>query len=140
MTVITERRRYSLENGKGDSIAHLEVDERSGVYWLTNLWVDPDHRKKGLARRLLTQCIQALANTDVYLMIQPYTDQPMDYKLLAAFYQKFGFETTEVPSILRRPASAIDWDRLQDRELIRVKDAGDLKAGDWVVIPGSESI
>jgi GNAT superfamily N-acetyltransferase len=112
MTVITERRRYSLENGKGESIAHLEVDERSGVYWLTNLWVDPDHRKKGLATLLLTRCVWALANADVYLMIQPYTDQPMDAVLLAAFYRRFGFQATSVPSVLHRlagtPAEAPD--------------------------------
>ena len=46
--------RFDVCDGKGDSIAHVVVHERAGALWLSDLWVHPDHRRRGIARLLIT--------------------------------------------------------------------------------------
>ena len=96
--------RYSIENGKADVIAHVEVDERVGVFWLTNLWVDPDHRGKGHAIALMCTAVAAWSHCDLYLAVQPYTDQALSADTLARFYASYGFTMTTVPGIMHRSA------------------------------------
>ncbi|PDW02285.1 GNAT family N-acetyltransferase [Candidatus Viridilinea mediisalina] len=98
--------RYSVQNGRGDAVAHIEVDERGESYWVTNLWVDPDHRRTGVAAALMQRCIAAWAHVDLYLAVQPYTDAPQSAEALARWYARFGFALTDVPGVMYRPAYA----------------------------------
>jgi GNAT superfamily N-acetyltransferase len=102
---ITARHRYSISDGKGDPIAHVEVYEVDGVLWLTDLWTAPEHRGKGYAGALMARAVGAWQGSDLYLSVQPYTDQPLDASQLRAWYGAyFGFQPTEVPGVLRRAA------------------------------------
>jgi GNAT superfamily N-acetyltransferase len=96
--------RYKFDDGKGETIAHLMVFERNGTIWLTDLWVHPEHREQGRARRLMEAAIARFGSEDIYLEAQPYTDQPVDLTALTAWYGGFGFVATDVPNVLRRSA------------------------------------
>lgn len=96
--------RYEERDGKGETIAHVEVKDVGGVLWLTNLWVDPERRKQGRAVRLMLCAVGEWCQRDLYLSVEPYTDQPLDGEHLSQFYQSFGFRPTDVPGVLRRRA------------------------------------
>ena len=104
MNPIETVHRYAMCDGKGDPTAHVEVVDRVGVLWLTNLWVTPEQRRKGCAVALMVAAVAAWQAHDVYLQVQPYTDQIMDVDALAALYRSFGFSSTPVPGIMHRPA------------------------------------
>lgn len=94
---------YRVHSGMGEAIATVDVivhEDRS--HWVTNLWVHPDHRRKGFARALLSAALLDHHAGPLYLHIAPYTDQPMRVDDLYAFYASLGFCRTEVPGVLYR--------------------------------------
>lgn len=95
---------WEVQNGKGDVIGHVKTYSTNGVRWLTNVWVDPEQRQKGMARALVMEALAMFGREDMYLQIQPYTDQPRDTEALAAWYGRFGFRPTDVPGVLVRRA------------------------------------
>jgi GNAT superfamily N-acetyltransferase len=101
---ITVTHRYRIDDEKGDTAAHVEVKDNGGVLWVDNLWVQADKRGRGYATALLGRAVGEWQGCELYLLIQPYTDQPLDAGRLAVFYGSFGFEATAVPGVLRRPA------------------------------------
>jgi GNAT superfamily N-acetyltransferase len=96
--------RYAMNDAKGDVIAHVEVCDRDGYLWLTNVWVHADHRKEGRAVALTTRAVEQWQHRDLYLVVQPYTDQPLRAERLTRFYRTFGFRPTEVPGVMLRTA------------------------------------
>ena len=95
--------KLSLDDAKGDTIAHVRLFRRNQTWWITDLWVAAEHRKKGLATRLMTEAVQLYGDRVLYLEAQPYTDQPLAIDALTAWYGRFGFVATEVPDVMRRP-------------------------------------
>jgi GNAT superfamily N-acetyltransferase len=97
--------RYAMNDSKNEVIAHVEVCDRDGVYWLTNLWVHADYRKGRRSVALMERALQDWADTrDLYLAVQPYVDQPLSAERLIVFYRTFGFRQTEVPGVMIRKA------------------------------------
>lgn len=105
---------YRIEDGKGEVIAHIKMRPRDGVYGLDDLWVHPDHRRKGYASALLQEALNEWRrNETIYLSVEPYTDQPLDNATLTTFYGRFGFAATDVPGVLCRranPAVMYQWE------------------------------
>lgn len=100
---ITITHRYSIIDAKNETVAHVEVCDTAGVLWVSNLWVGPEHRRKGYATALLARAVIEWSHQELYLQVAPYTDQPLDSAQLAAFYGSFGFAPTTVPGVLHRP-------------------------------------
>jgi predicted GNAT family N-acyltransferase len=96
--------RYSLNDAKGDPVAHAEVMRRGGVLWLTNVWVGAEQRGQGKATALLTTAVGEWQGEPIYLSVEPYTDEPLDAERLSAFYATFGFRPTDVPGVMFRDA------------------------------------
>lgn len=102
---IEARHRYSMDDGNGDTKAHAEVHDRDGVLWLTNLWVHPDWRQKGYGGALMDRAVREWQGRDLYLAVQPYTDQPLAASQLRSLYADYGFVETDVPGVMRRPSA-----------------------------------
>jgi GNAT superfamily N-acetyltransferase len=104
MRAIEITHRYAMQDGNGEVIAHVEVADRAGIRWLTNLWTHLDHRRQGYANALIETAMGEWQDRDLYLAVQPYTDQALDPGALALFYRSYGFVATSVPGIMLRPA------------------------------------
>lgn len=96
---------YEIRDADGENIAHARVKETPGGLWLTDVWCKAAHRRKGLATKLVTRVVQDWCNHDLFLSVEPYTDQPMGAPALQVFYLSFGFQFTGVPYVLHRPPS-----------------------------------
>lgn len=99
--------RFDVCDGKGDSIAHVVVHERAGSLWLSDLWVHPEHRRRGIARLLMTQAVGAFADKHLWLNVSPYTDRAASPSDLASFYASFGFAAAPVPGVMTRPSGPL---------------------------------
>lgn len=94
--------RYEQQDGKGDCVAHVEVKDVDGVLWLTNLWVAPEQRNNGRASALMTAALIEWQARDLYLSVEPYTDQPLAAAQLRSYYRDYGFAETVVPGVMHR--------------------------------------
>lgn len=105
--VIKEHRLFYIVNAKDETIAHVKTYRRHNVRWLTDVWVDPEHRRKGLASRLLREALAAHASEAVYLTVHGYTNQPLSDEQLTAWYARFGFQSAGAPGVMVRPADEV---------------------------------
>lgn len=105
---ISEETWFRVFSPKDDDQANVSVSFQDGVYWLSNLFVHPDHRGKGYATEILSRAVSRFADTTLYLKVQPYRDRPVPSETLLTFYQRFGFEPTDVPMVLRRTPAPFD--------------------------------
>ncbi|HEY1011145.1 MAG TPA: GNAT family N-acetyltransferase [Herpetosiphonaceae bacterium] len=98
--------RFSMNDGLGAPIAHVEVHHRNGALFLTNVWVHPDHRRQGHARRLIATALRMFARSTLYLNVNGYTNRPLSDDRLTQFYASFGFELIPgAPGMMcRKPA------------------------------------
>ena len=67
-------------------IAGLCLTSLAGGYWLTGLFVAPEHRKHGVAQHLLQHIQQSHSTSPIWLFCHPD---------LIGFYQHTGFRITE---------------------------------------------
>lgn len=103
---VQHKQLFCSMSDKDEYIATLWVERRHGVLWLTALWVQGEYRKQGLGTRMLQMAVDELGASDLFLTVGAYTDQPLDDAQLVAWYQRFGFEMTDVPGVMvRRGAS-----------------------------------
>lgn len=101
MSALQITHRYEQRDGKGDTIAHVELKDVNNVLWLTNLWVDPAYRRQGRGHQLLSVALAQWLKREIYLNVEPYTDQPLSAAALTAWYARYGFAETSVPGVLR---------------------------------------
>jgi len=100
---VTHTYRFSDEHG--ESIAECKLIRRlSGTLWIASLWVHPDYRRQGYGTRLLDQVVTEWGYDEaLYLIVSPYTDQPLDVGQLHEWYMyRWGFDLTDVPDVLKR--------------------------------------
>ena len=100
--VIKAHRFFYVVNAKDETIAHVKTYSRHGVRWITDMWVDPEHRQKGLATRLMREALDAHAGEAIYLTVHGYTNQPLSDEQLAAWYTRFGFQDAGAPGVMVR--------------------------------------
>ena len=94
---------YQFNDGDGESVAECRLIRRpSGTWWITSLWVHPDYRRQGYGTRLLDQVITERGDVPLYLIVSPFTDQPLSLAQLHAWYARWGFDVTDVPDVLKR--------------------------------------
>jgi len=106
---INDHHYWYCVDGKNETIASVKVHERHGVQWMTDVWVDPAHRRKGLATALIARAITRFGHAPLYLHVYGYHDRPLADEQLAAFYGRFGFEPVAgAPGTMRRPADPPD--------------------------------
>ena len=98
---VDQRHDFAVYDAKGEAISTVTIMFRE-VIWLTNVWTHGDHRGKGLSKLCLEEAVRVFADKDIYLMISPYTDSPLNEEQLAWYYHSFGFENTEVPGVMVR--------------------------------------
>jgi GNAT superfamily N-acetyltransferase len=97
---------HFIENADSEDIASVQISQHAnGVYWITQVWTKEEHRNQGLASLLLTAAVETWGAHDLYLMVSPFADQPMNFDQLNTFYEAFGFMPTSVPGILYRKLS-----------------------------------
>ncbi len=103
MTItVSSQHKFYVSNGRGEEIATAEVYEKQNTFWITNVWVHPDCRERGLATNVLKEVLRYYKNSDLYLGVHGFTNRPLSDDQLAEWYKKFGFEETSVPSIMVR--------------------------------------
>ncbi len=94
---------FYIVNEKNERIATATIHFKKGGLWLTDVWTAPEHRKQGLARKIIDHVLRAYVGRTIYLTIGPYTNAPLDEDQLGTFYQSFGFQRTDVPDVMVRP-------------------------------------
>jgi GNAT superfamily N-acetyltransferase len=62
-----------------------------GFVWFSTLYVRPDHRRKGLAHRLVSEFIRLEGDKNILVTVMPFLDKPMTSEALRVFYGKYGF-------------------------------------------------
>ena len=103
--VIQSYQLFHVVDAKSETIAHVKTYARHGVRWLTDVWVDPEHRCQGLATRLIHEALAALAGEGIYLDVHGYTNRPLSDAQLARWYGTFGFvAVVGAPGMMVRPA------------------------------------
>lgn len=100
--VIKSHQLFYVVNGKDETIAHVKTYARHGVRWLTDVWVDPEHRRQGLATKLIREALAAHAGEVLYLNVHGYTNQPMSDAQLTRWYGFFGFQLAGAPGVMVR--------------------------------------
>lgn len=99
---VTDRHEFYIVDPKNESIATSTVYFRHGVYWLTNVWVHHEHRKKGLATQVINAVIEKYGQYPIYLNVDAYTDQPRSNDELFNYYARFGFVRSTDPGVMKR--------------------------------------
>lgn len=68
-----------------------------GDWFLFRLETDPDYRRRGFARRLMTNVLDQFrekrSGGRIFLRPQPFNAPDLDVDALIAFYQSLGFES-----------------------------------------------
>jgi GNAT superfamily N-acetyltransferase len=93
---------FEVNDGEDKPIAHVNVYERMAGLWVTDLWVKPDLRGKGLGRKVMSRMIEVLGDRDLFLNVHPYAGDTLDAKALIDFYGSFGFVMSGVNGIMFR--------------------------------------
>lgn len=104
--VVKSYQLFYVVSAKDETIGHVKTYSRHGVTWLTDVWVDPEHRRRTMARQIMERALAAHVGEEIYLTVHGYTNQPLSDDQLIEWYGKFGFVSTGVPGVLRRPAAA----------------------------------
>ncbi|GAB3303606.1 GNAT family N-acetyltransferase [Hymenobacter tenuis] len=103
LSALYKRELYQVYEADGEVAAEANLELRSGVRWLTNLWVKHTHRQKGLGRQMLSRVVADYGAEGIYLHVLSYDGRPVEDEVLTAFYKSFGFVETGVAGILKRP-------------------------------------
>lgn len=104
MYTISHQHRFYVVDQDGAEIATAVVYEKQGTLWITDVWVQYNHRKNGIATSILKEVIEQYKHRDLYLGVNGYTNRPMNDEQLTEWYKSFGFVETDVPTIMKRPA------------------------------------
>ena len=67
------------------------------------LWVDPEHRGKGEARKLMESIKDQFADKDIWLKPRPFGDMEAPLEVLKEFYKTMGFEVMDKQDNMRLP-------------------------------------
>lgn len=93
----------------GKNVGYLTTHPATeGGVWLKGLRVEPGHRDKGLAKRLVERAIATYPKQDLRLRARPYGDAPLDQTALQKFYGRFGFVPVDDEGRMLRKAAAFD--------------------------------
>ena len=99
---------YSISDASDKTIANCSVIPRHDAHFVTNLWVDGEYRQKGFGDALLARAVAEYGEQHpLYLTVAAYTDRAMDDAQLILWYQRFGFELTDFPGGMWRPAGKL---------------------------------
>lgn len=74
---------FLAETSSGEAVGFIRVSEREGCYWLEELYVKPEHRGKGVGRRLVEKAENYIKEHDsyVYIMVLPQDRRAMSFWL-----------------------------------------------------------
>jgi len=115
--------------GAGHIWLHADyVPDRSGE--LIDLWVDPEHRRKGLARRLVTRLLKFFRASGIEFIAVNYVQ---GNPLADILWQKFGFQPALVTATAERreveTAVGLRSQRIVPMEIRPIPDNGRVCAG-----------
>lgn len=103
--VVSDTHSFYIVDPEADRVATIDLYERHGVRWMTNVWVEAKYRRKGFITRVMHAVIEKYGHEDIYLSVHGYTNRPLSDDELTAWYSSYGFEPAGAPGIMRRPAS-----------------------------------
>lgn len=94
-----------LEDGTSELLASAEVsyNDYHGWFMLDEIKVKPGYRRHGLATELMWKIVDDYNHSKLFLVVEPFSDQPMSERELKKFYRKFGFKRCG-PSTMLRPS------------------------------------
>lgn len=95
---------FHIVNKKNKVVSHAHVYRKFGQLYVTDVWTEGEERGKGFATSVLQAVLAMYGHEDLYLLVSPYTDQPLDELDLVRFYQRFGFEMVGPVGLMKRPA------------------------------------
>jgi hypothetical protein len=96
---------FACISDKNEEVSYINIRESGGSWWLTNLHTMPEFRNIDLGTKNMARFVMfwdRYIRQDIYLQVMPFTNRPVSFDKLYAFYGRFGFERTEVPGILKR--------------------------------------
>lgn len=114
--VIQEKIEFMMVSEKNESICQATLHPtKTYGYWLTDVWVHHDYRKRGYANALLTHILERYGHDDIWLRVVPYTNSPMNIDQLTSWYKTFAFERCPGPGIMCRKGQLLS-ERTPKRE------------------------
>jgi 8-oxo-dGTP pyrophosphatase MutT (NUDIX family)/GNAT superfamily N-acetyltransferase len=85
--------------------SHPETDDPEAV-WIKGMFVDPDHRGQGIARKLIQMKMEEAPGKKLRLRPKPFKDAPMDEDQLKSFYGSLGFKEYDKEGRMEKMAYA----------------------------------
>ncbi len=79
----------AIDTGSGEPVGFARVSEREGSYWIEEIYVRPEHRGRGVGRRLVEEAEKRILENDsaAYVMVLP---QDLD---ALRFWIRMGYDT-----------------------------------------------
>lgn len=96
--------RYDVHH-KGKNIAYSSLKPKSTEGdgpWISGLWVDPKHRGKGHAKKLMNRIEKDYKGQTLRMRARPYKDKSVDTDTLVSIYKKWGFEPYDKKNRLKK--------------------------------------
>lgn len=93
---------FKVFDGIGNAIGHIHVYRHLCGLYVSDLWVHPDHRKRGMAKTLWNDAFAQFGTEDLYLEVSGFTNVPMEDAILVKFYERLGFVMTAVYGVMFR--------------------------------------
>ena len=79
-----------------ETVAHTflhPVSEEGDGPWISGVYVDPEHRGRGLVRLMFAEVEKAYPGQILRLRARPYVDKAVDTQGLVSLYERLGFTT-----------------------------------------------
>lgn len=100
-------KRHELRRRGQRPVAHATTRPFRGGRIVENLFVPESFRKEGLATQLLAN-IEKDADTELWILPDPYADRPVEKEKLKKFYRKMGFAPTPYGDYMHKAAKTLE--------------------------------
>ena len=77
-----------------NEVAYVRINVQPKYVNISALYVKPEYRQRGLAKKLLKIVTDKYENKDIHIKPYAYMDEPMSDEQLEHFYRKMGFVQT----------------------------------------------
>jgi|AntRauTorcE11897_2_1112592.scaffolds.fasta_scaffold00009_202 GNAT superfamily N-acetyltransferase len=91
---LDDHRHHQIRDDEGDVLAYAVIlpdTPEKGFTYLVGLYVEPEHRQKGMAKAILQSVEKDFEGYTIILQAHPYTDCPLSEKELQHMYERWGF-------------------------------------------------
>lgn len=92
-------------DGKNVGFLTTRPETDGNGIWLEGLYVVPEFRGKGIAKKLIQNAMEYYGNQEFRLKAVPFKDEVLDEDALKSFYRKLSFEEYDNEGRMKKPVN-----------------------------------